>query len=559
MSLEPDLVLDNCQVLDPFAGRVVASSLAVLGGRIVALDHPPAGRTVDLEGACVTAGFDDAHNHMAWFGLAMDEVDLTDASSHEQVADALAERAASTEPGQLIVGNGYDHNQVGGHPDRTLLDRATGGREVWLKHRSGHMCVVSSALLQRIGVLDGRVDAPEGGRVVRDASGAPTGLLQEQAQNLVTALVTPYSTRELADAIGRASRQYSAEGLTHVTECGIGAGWIGKSPIELAAYSIARERGELSVRADLMPCVSALHSLSGHAEDDVTFGVDLGVRTGFGDDRLRIGAMKIWLDGSLIGRTAAMREDYCPCGSANPPAGYLQDDPAVMRRQILQAHRSGWTVAAHAIGDAAIDFALDCFAEAQQLLPRPSVRHRIEHAAVLSDAQIARMVQLGVSPVPQYRFLYEFGDAFVEALGPERSKLVYRHRSLLEAGARVAGSSDRPVSLGSPLLGMASMLDRKSSTGQVLDASESVDALTALRAYTLDSAWLAGDESLRGRTAPGYLADLVVLQRSPLECSADELRELQVQATLVGGEATYDRDGRFGCTSTGSATDPLRQ
>lgn len=545
MSLEPDLVLTNCHVLDPFSGQVVGSSVAILGDRIMGLEDAPSARVVDLEGRWVTAGFDDAHNHMAWFGLALDEVDVTDAGSMQELTSALAERAASTPTGQLIVANGYDHNRVGGHPDRAVLDEATDGREVWLKHRSGHMCVVSSALLRRIGVLEGDVAAPEGGRVVVDAAGRPTGLLQEQAQNLVTALVTPYPTEELADAIGRAAAQYSSEGITHVTECGIGAGWLGKSPTELAAYSLARDRGTLSVRADLMPCVSALHELAGHPDDEAQFGLDLGVRTGFGDDQLRVGAMKIWLDGSLIGRTAAMQEAYCPCGSADPPAGYLQDDPEVMRRQILQAHRSGWTVAAHAIGDAAIDFAMDCFEEAQRRAPRPGVRHRIEHASVMSDAQIARMVDLGVSPVPQYRFLYEFGDAFLEALGPQRSQLVYRHRSFLEAGARVAGSSDRPVSAGNPLLGMASMLDRKSSTGQVITPSERVDALTALRAYTLDSAWLAGDEHRRGRVAPGFLADLVVLDRNPLECDAEGLRSLRVEATLLGGRATYDPDGRF--------------
>jgi predicted amidohydrolase YtcJ len=283
---------------------------------------------------------------------------------------------------------------------------------------------------------------------------------------------------ELAGAIGRAAAVYAAEGLTHVTECGIGAGWIGRSPRELAAYQQAREAGTLGVRVQLMPSVDALRPLSGHPDDAARFGLDLGVRTGFGDERLRIGPMKIFLDGSLVARTAAMVKPFCDRHSHE----YLQDDPDLLRARILDAHASGWRIAAHAIGDRAVDLALDALAEAQQRHPRPGARPRIEHAAVTTPAQIARMAELGFTPVPQPRFLHEIGDTMAAAIGPGRADGLYRHASFLRAGLRVPGSSDRPVASGAPLPGMQSMVERLSSTGAVIGPEERVVAPALARA-----------------------------------------------------------------------------
>lgn len=195
---------------------------------------------------------------------------------------------------------------------------------------------------------------------------APPACFRKQAQNLAHELVLPYPVEALTAAIDRAGRQYLREGITSMVEAGIGGGWIGKSPIELAAYLNAREQNRLHVRTELMVTADALHPLAGHPHDDITFGLDLGIRTGFGDGFLRLGPMKIFLDGSLIGRTAALTRPY-----ADRPgqAGYLQQDPARLRATIPAAHTSGWQVAAHAIGDAAIDLALDIYSEAQRRLP----------------------------------------------------------------------------------------------------------------------------------------------------------------------------------------------
>ncbi|MFE6306521.1 amidohydrolase [Nocardiopsis sp. NPDC057823] len=546
-----DLLLTNARVRTLDDDRPAATAVGIAAGRVLGFDGDvadlPARAVVDCGGAAVVPGFGDAHNHMAWFGQSLGELGLEDVTTLDGLYDAVARRAADLPADAWIIGSGYDDTAMGAHPDRHGLDRAGGGRPVWLKHRSGHMCTVSSAVLRRVGADSAAVGDPEGGVIVRDGDGTPTGLLQERAQELVTALVMPYPVADLADAIGRASRVYASEGLTHVVEAGIGRGLIGRTPVEAAAYQLARERGDLRTRVELMVAADNLHPLDGHADDGIDVGIDLGLRTGFGDDRLRLGPMKIWLDGSLIGRTAAVTEPLCGHGH-----GVFQNPPEEMRDLVVAAHRAGWRVAAHAIGDEAVDLALDAFERAHRELPRPDVRHRIEHAGVVRPDQLARFAELGVVPVPQPRFLYTVGDAMAASLGPERVGWLYRHRSFLEHGIRVPGSSDRPVAPGAPLAGMASMVERLSSGGAVLAPDERVTAEQALRAYTVDAAWASHDEHDRGTLSPGGLADLVILDRDPVDTADQGIDTVEVLATVVGGEAVHGADAFAGLAATAS-------
>ena len=519
-----------------------AATIGILHGRIVGLDGQVEGlqarRTLNCRGAVVLPGFGDAHNHMAWFGQSLSELDLSGCATVEEVYDAVAAFASGLDAGEWVIGSGYDNTVLGAHPHRERLDAAAPGRPVWLKHRSGHAATVSTEVLARAGVMDGSAGTPVGGEVVRDGNG-PTGVLQEQAQKLVTQLVIPYPVQALADAITAASERFAAEGLTHVTEAGIGAGWIGRSPVELAADALARERGGLRTRVQLMASSDALHPLTSHRQDRITFGLDLGMHTGFGDDMVRLGPMKIFIDGSLLGRTAAVTEPFC---GQEHNTGSLQLSLEELTGRIVNAHCSGWTVAAHAIGDRAVDVALDAFEAAQAAHPRPGVRHRIEHAGIVREDQLARFAALGVTPVPQLRFLHEMGEVLLEAVGGEREAQVYRHRSFLEAGVRVPGSSDRPVAAGAPLLGMQSMVQRSTAAGRVMSPSERVDAVTALRAYTVDAAWIAGDEDIRGTLEPGKLADLVLLSDHPAAVPPDGIGQIRVLATFVGGQCVHGED-----------------
>jgi predicted amidohydrolase YtcJ len=536
-----DVLLVNANVLTMDPARPRAAAVSVTGGRVTGVHPGAAGakaRTVlDLRGATLLPGFHDAHNHMIGFGLALTEVDLR-VTSLDKLYQRVAERAAATPEGGWVVGSGYDQTKTGGHPSRDLLDTVAPGRRVWLHHASRHMCVVSSLVLADLGI--GEV-APHvaGGRVAADASGRPTGLLEERAQELVDSLTRPFPLEALAQAIDRAGARYLADGITSCTEAGIGGGWIGHSPVELAAYQLARDTGRLHVRTELMIASDALHPVAGHPDDGVELGLDLGIRTGFGDDWLRIGAVKVFTDGSLVGRTAAMSEDF-----AGQPGnhGYLQAPAADLERVIVAAHRAGWQVAAHAIGDAAIDVALGAFERAASEYPR-STRHRIEHFAAARPDQVARAARLGVIAVPQGRFASELGDGMTAAVGPERASWLYRQRSLLEAGMVLPGSSDRPVAEGAPLLGIHDMVNRRASSGAPFNPAEAVTAQQALRAYTWGSAYASHAEAAKGSIEPGKLADFTVVSEDPTRVRPDRIAGLAVLATIIGGEVRYDAAG----------------
>ncbi len=533
----------NVLTLDPARPR--ATAIAVLGGRIVAvgdgsdLDGLTADRHVALGGATVVPGFHDAHNHCVFFGMSLAELPLSTppVQSLQDVYDLVAEAARTTEPGGWIVGAGYDQNRLAErrHPTAAELDRAAPGHKVWLRHTSGHMCVVSSPVLDAIGIDTAAV--PPGGVVERDDAGRPTGLLQESAQSLVRDLVYPYSLDTIVGAIDRATSHYLSEGITSAQEAGIGAGLVAWSPQELAAYSQARATGRLHVRTTLMVAADALHELGGSPDDPGSFGLDLGIATGLGDEDLRIGPVKIFSDGSLLGRTAAMHEPF-----ADEPAnrGYLQRSREELMELVVRAHRGGWQIATHAIGDLAVDTVLDCYEEALRQLPRADHRHRIEHCAVTSDAALERIARLGVIPVPQGRFISELGDGMTTALGPERSPWCYRQRSFLDRGIPLPGSSDRPVVQGAPLLGIADAVLQKTASGRDYSPQEALTPLQALHAWTMGSAYATFEEHRRGSLVPGKLADFAVLSDDLTAVDPEAIAGIRVLSTVVGGEVRYE-------------------
>jgi predicted amidohydrolase YtcJ len=542
MSYAPDLLLVNANVLTMDPARPRATAVAVAGGRILSVGDDAselaggarAGNVLDLKGATLIPGFHDAHNHMIGFGLSLTELDLRVGTLDELYA-RVAAKAAATPAGEWIIGAGYDQTKTGAHPHRDMLDRIAPGHRVWLKHTSSHMCVVNSLVLRDLGI---DADAPhvDGGRVTTDAGGRPTGLMEERAQELVGDLTRPYPLTTLTDAVAVAGERYLREGLTSVTEAGVGGGWIGQSPVELAAYVAAREQGRLHVRAELMVISDAFHALTAHPSDGIETGIDLGLRTGFGDDWLRLGPMKIFTDGSLVGRTAALTAPY----DGDPVnSGYLQADAGHLANAIIAAHQAGWRVAAHAIGDRAIDLALDAFDAAAGKYPRRDPRHRIEHFAAARPDQVARVAALGVIPVGQGRFATEIGDGMLASVGQGRHSWLYRQRSLLDAGVVLPGSSDRPVVTGTPLLGIHDMVNRRTASGAPFNAGEAVTADEALRAYTWGSAYASKAEHVKGSIEVGKLADLTVLSEDPTAVSPGRIAGLEVIATIIDGELRY--------------------
>ena len=543
-----DLVLDNANIhtVDPTQPR--AGSLGIIGDRIVVvagcgeLAQFDAEQTIDLDGHFVAPGFNDAHNHMQAYGATLSEVPLHGDAVHsiEELVAAIAERAFSTPQGAWIVGAGYDHNKLAErrHPTCHELDRVSPDHPVLLNHTSGHFATLNSAAMRLARI--GEIDVPDGGVVAVDDEGRPNGLLEEQAQQLIRSLVHPRSVAEMSTNLGLASDRYLSEGITSCQEAGVG-GILGTAePVEVAAYQQARRANRLRVRVTMMASVDALHSCEHHADDNEPFSLDLGMHTGFGDDWLRYGATKIFADGSLMGCTAAMFEDFTGQPGNN---GYFQMPESRLHELILAAHRSGWQVATHAIGDRAVSSVLDGYEAALQQHPRADHRHRIEHAGMTRAADVDRIARLGVIPVPQARFISEIGDGMLRAIGSDRAGDCYRQRSFLDAGITLPGSSDRPVVNGAPLLGIHDLVNQRTASGADFNPAEALTIDEAIHAYTVGSATASFDEHRKGSITSGKLADLVVLDTDLTTVEPDGIADTKVLATMVGGNFEFDAAG----------------
>ncbi|MFU0805552.1 MAG: Amidohydrolase [Pseudoclavibacter caeni] len=538
-----DTILENATFLTMDDEHPVAHRVGVLGGRIAGVDDDLDGLDVverlDLRGGLALPGFNDVHCHTTWYGLTLAEVDLGDLHTLPDLYARVGDAVAAARPGEWIRCTGFNHHLYGGErPDIRELDRISPDNPVFIRQTSGHSSIVNTVTLRMIGALQPGFRDPEGGRVVRDAHGAPTGLVEEQAQTIVQQLTLPYSTAAIVAALDRATTEYARQGLTSFTDAGIAGGWIGYSPVELLAYQQALDAGRLHARAQVMPFIGTLHDIPAHADDDFGIGLDLGMRSGLGDDRLSIGPTKIFTDGALSGETAALTEHY---HTHDDFSGYLQDEADLLHDRIVQAARSGWAVAAHAIGDRAIDVAIDAIAEGMRLAGRPPIPHRIEHAAVLRDDQLARIRELGIVPTPQPAFFANIGDGMIRSLGAERAAITYRGRSLLDAGIVLPGSSDRPCAPGEPLVGIQEFVTRETASGAVFGTSaECLTVDQALRAYTVGSAQATGMADRRGRLRRGMLADVVVLGADPRAVEPHEIADIPVRATLVGGRLTHE-------------------
>ncbi|WP_236796203.1 amidohydrolase [Amycolatopsis sp. GM8] len=516
-----DLLIEDATVLTMNPARPRATRVGIWQGRLAGvddeLDGMAARRTIRLGGATVLPGFVDAHTHLVWSGMSQGGTDLTGLRERAEVLAVLRRACAAASPGDWVEVTGYDQRAIGGHLTTTELDAVADGRKLWLQHTSGHAGVVNSA------ILDG-LDADH-----------DNGLLLERAHTAVREARLPYRVSELVDAIERAGRTCLAQGITTCAEAGIGGGLIATPPVEVAAYQAAREAGRLPVRTQLMVASDGLRDLAGHPGDGITRGIDLGLRTGFGDETLSIGALKVWLDGGIMARTAALTESYVDSDSA----GQLQEDPAVLRQIIIDGHLAGWQLAVHAIGDRALDIALGAIAEAQARKPRSDARHRIEHCGVVRPDQLEPLARLGLTAVIQPEFLWDNGDDYSGVLGPERAGWLYRGRAFLDAGIPVASSSDRPVTGGAPLRAIQFMVERRSNTGRPVGPGEKLTVGEALSAATIGAARACRREHLSGTVEAGKLADLVVLERNPLDVPVPELAGTGVRATLLGGEVVY--------------------
>jgi len=515
-----------------------ADAVAVASGRIVGvgaasdlLGLAGAGtRVVPLEGRTLLPGFHDAHCHVLGFGLTLAAVALTSCRTIPDLVGPLQARAGGAGGGQgaWVRGRGYSQNVLaeGRHPTRQDLDAVGGGLPfVLIVHASGHAVSVNSRVLQKAGITRDTPDPP-GGTIVRDGRGEPTGVLLETAVNLAYDAAPEPSRAEKLAALGRATRALNAMGITSAVDATLGVA-ARDSLAEIAVYQEAARSDALSVCCTLMMLLTQLAAMG-----SVPSPGELTAET----DRVRIGPAKVFTDGALTTRTAFLRAPFVG-GDSLGMAVWPADELDAM---VLEAHTAGWQVAAHAIGDAAIDLCLDAFGRAQARHPRADARHRVEHAMLLWPDQVGRMARMGVLPVYQPEFILRFGDAYRDALGPSRAARLMPYAETLAAGLPLVFSSDLPVVPGAPLDGIAAACQRRTPLGVTLGEAHRVSVVDGLRAYTEGAAQSVFLENDRGRIAPGQRADFILLDGDPLALPPDEWADgLAVRATILGGEVAF--------------------
>lgn len=510
-----------------------ADAVAVGAGRVIAVGSlrdlqalaGPQTQTVNLNGATLLPGFHDAHCHVLGHGLTLVQAALSGAVDIPEIVQRLRTYAEANPKG-WIRGRGYNQNTLaeGRHPTRQDLD-VLGPYPVLITHASGHSVSVNTAALYEAHITRHTSDPP-GGTIVRGERGEPTGVLLETAVNLAYSAAPEPTHAEKLAALARASSSLNALGITSAVDATLGVA-ARDSFAETPIYHEAAESGALTVRCSLMMLLSQIAEM-----DTAPAPADVLTET----DWVRIGPAKVFTDGALTTRTAFLRAPFASSDSLGT-AVYSDEQLEAM---VAKVHNAGWQIAAHAIGDAAIDQCLCAYAKALDAAPRADTRHRIEHAMLLWPDQIGRMARLGVLPVYQPEFLMRFGDAYLPALGPSRAARLMPYAETQSAGLPLVFSSDIPVVPGAPLDGIAAAAFRTTPSGERLGLHLAVSALDGLRAYTEGAAYSVFLEADRGRIAPGQRADFVVLSADPTALPIDEWADgLRVQATIVGGQVVY--------------------
>ncbi len=514
-----------------------ARAVAMGDGRILAVGNDeevvsvvPDARRIDVGGRTIVPGFIDAHNHFLATGESLGSVDVRfpRVASVDDLVEAIEEAASATPADRWVTAFGFDHAKYEREPTRWDLDRATTEHPVLVHHVSGHHALANSRAVAERAVNEATPDPP-GGRLVRDAAGRPTGLFLDAAMALVQPIAvdigshgpnfhTASALEDRVEAVERAGRAFLEAGLVTVCDAQV-------TSRELEAYQVACRTGRLPVRTVCMPLS---HQLDAFAE--------IGLHGSFGNDRLSIGPMKLYADGSLIGGTACFSEPY---GVRGEFEGSLYHRPEELQELILRAHRLGWRIGVHTQGDLAMGLVIDAFEEAQLRWPREDPRFRVEHAGYPTSDQIVRLAELGVVTVNQPRYLHDSGDEFLARLG-DRAHRLQPLREELAAGVRVVLSSDSDVASYRPLDTIASAVRRRTIADRAIGDDQALTVEEAIRCHTLAAAFAIGAEERLGSLEPRKLADVVVLDGDLLGAPHERIEDLRVWMTILGGEVVHD-------------------
>ena len=537
--LSPDVILYNGQINTLDTQNTVVQAVAIKDGRFVARGNNEtvqrlagnATKLIDLQGSTAVPGIFDSHAHLLEVGLKLAAVRLDECKSPAEMAALVAERAKETEPGQWIVGMGWNEANFTEErlPTRHDIDGATSEHPVLLQ-RFFNADVANSVALKMAGITRHTPD-PVSGKIEHDADGEPSGLIRASAKKLVRDLIPQPTLAELKAAIALGCAEFNQFGITSVLDPGL-------MLHEMAAYQAAYADGGLSVRMNLMP------SWHGFRDEENVTQLDyrareLGIHSGFGDEWLRMGGLKMAIDGGTSSHTAYM---YEPFEGHSEVINYNRLDTEELHKYFTAAHQLNWDVGIHVCGDRALDMAVDTFAAVDKAHPNRDRRHNVIHAYLPSDRAVAQMAEHNIAAVVQPTFLYWEGDMIFRDVGHQRALNYKPVRKLLDAGVVVTASSDVPSTVSiNPFVSLYALITRRNNLGNLVAADQAVSRLEALHMYTTGGTWLTREESLKGSIELGKLADVTVLDRDYFTVPVDELLEMQATMTVVAGAVVYSR------------------
>jgi predicted amidohydrolase YtcJ len=529
-----DLIISNAKIWTVDKSNPTAQAVAVLGDRIVAVGansdvdiwRGPKTRVIDAEGKLLLPGFNDSHVHFVNGGLALDAVQLNDATSPEEFARRIGERARQAPKGEWIMGGEWDETKWAPPklPTKELIDPVTPETPVFVSRYDGHMSLANSVALRLAGVTAKTPDPP-GGVIVRDAQGNPTGALKDAAMDLVNKVIPPLTHDQRRKAVKRALGHAASLGVTSVQN-------MDPDYEDIAAYSELLEKGELTARIYAAPLITQV--------DDQA---KIGIRHAFGGPFLRIGALKAFADGSLGSATAYF---FQPFDDQPNNHGILSDEMhpvSLMRDRMMKADTAGLQLCTHAIGDQAISMILDTYSEITNVHGEADRRFRIEHAQHMAAKDFDRFAKLHVIASVQPYHAIDDGRWAEGRIGHDRASRTYAFRTFLNHGVRLALGTDWDVAPLNPMLTVyaavtRATLDGKNPNGwfpeQKLTVPETVEA------YSMGSAYAEFQESEKGSITPGKLADMVLLSDDIFSIPPEKIRSVKVLKTIVGGKIVWD-------------------
>jgi predicted amidohydrolase YtcJ len=526
---EPELILHNGNfwTVDPRQPR--AQAVAISGGRFFAIgsnDEVLAlatgnAKKIDLGGKTVLPGFIDAHSHPAEAGLSHLRMVDSDLRSIADILKALRERAAKTPAGEWVLGFKYDDTKTSeGRPlTREELDAAVPDHPAYVQHRGGHTAWVNSKAI-KLAKIDDHTPDPPGGMYDHDpATGRLTGHMRETGRETFDKIIPSNFTRDdHREGVRLISQMMTRTGITSVTDA------MG-SPDDLRGYQDARESGQLNMRV-------YCHIYQAFMDQMLA----AGVKTGLGDEWVKIGAQKMICDGSISERTARLSQPYI---GRPDDFGILVTSEEELYQQARKAHAAGWQLGTHANGDVGIDITLRVYERLQKELPRKDARYRLEHCTVVNDSLISRIKALGAIPTPFSTYAYYHGEKMKE-YGPERVNHMFALRSFIDAGIRPTQASDYPPGPFEPMMALQSEVTRTDAKGNVRGPQQKITLEEAIRVGTINGAYASYEENVKGSIEPDKYADLVVLGRDVFKEDPSNIINIPIERTMVGGRWVWE-------------------